>query len=350
MPHICDVCNKSFAIKGDLRTHYLKHDPMPQFKCEHCGKAFPRKGNLIRHTRKHTGEKPYKCFYCEKRFSRSENCREHQRTHTNEKRFMCNICGASFSDSGNFCKHKKAYNCNKKTKIRRRVKNKKECVSSVIKHNDKVAIQNLNDIQPMILHSTNNTFPQETLAKSLEFTPDVQTCRATLNQKLLFKSLEEFSHPISPALCETVPITYRSEMSEQSIHPDGFINGNDDIASPDEQSEVRLEEEKATTDGHTDGQAFFLVDHYDPSFSFISDSNLFIDASSIFLQQQNEREFQTNLYNDKQFNQSTQSTSLLCGSNSAYYCVDDNEIDTNKFLNDDYLLKKSDAFDTQQAH
>ncbi|XP_047134392.1 zinc finger protein 568 isoform X1 [Hydra vulgaris] len=325
MPHICDVCNKSFAIKGDLRTHYLKHDPIPQFKCDFCTKAFPRKGNLIRHMRKHTGEKPYVCLYCEKRFSRSENCREHQRTHTNEKRFMCNICGACFSDSGNFCKHKKQ-KCNKKA-------------FNLVKSDKKS--KNL---------STNIKFSRDTLEKSLDFVT-VKTCH-NANENILYRSHVElsdsnlFPNASSTSFCESIQIAYHADIIEQVIHPDKYLNGQS--SNTDAQSVIPLNNEKTSEDGRTDGHAFFLVDHFDPNFSFNNDSNLFIDTS-IFLQQQNESDFQSTLYNDdKQFNRVSQTTNLLL-ENSEYYCEDDNEIDTNKFLNDDYLLTKKNAVDAHNG-
>ena len=72
-----DVCDKSFATSGQLKTHKLTHSKEKPFKCEQCQKLFTQKTHLTRHLRTHTGEKPYTCTVCGKTFTEASNRNEH---------------------------------------------------------------------------------------------------------------------------------------------------------------------------------------------------------------------------------------------------------------------------------
>ena len=62
----CDVCNKNFSTKGNLKVHKRKHTN----QCDVCYKNFSTKDILKIHLRNHTGGKLYACEYCEKTFTK----------------------------------------------------------------------------------------------------------------------------------------------------------------------------------------------------------------------------------------------------------------------------------------
>lgn len=84
-PYICEVkiCGRSFAERGNLKTHLRTHMGLKPFICEidKCGKEFSTQGHLKDHQRRHTGERPYKCPVCEKGFMRSSTMNVHHKWH-----------------------------------------------------------------------------------------------------------------------------------------------------------------------------------------------------------------------------------------------------------------------------
>ena len=53
----CDFCQKSFHIKGNLKTHEKIHTQPKKFGCDICTKTFQQKGNLnAHHKRRHLVE------------------------------------------------------------------------------------------------------------------------------------------------------------------------------------------------------------------------------------------------------------------------------------------------------
>ena len=60
-PHMCDVCNKTFAKREHLTKHLRIHkSDNKRYSCEYCQKAFRDRYELVRHTRRHTGDFPFR--------------------------------------------------------------------------------------------------------------------------------------------------------------------------------------------------------------------------------------------------------------------------------------------------
>ncbi|XP_029159183.1 zinc finger protein 226-like [Nylanderia fulva] len=89
--HVCQICEKGFFRKADLRMHLNIHLGTNFYICEVCGRKFNHISNLIRHCRIHTGSKPYVCPICDKRFTQISSLAKHKQIHTpKDSRQYCN--------------------------------------------------------------------------------------------------------------------------------------------------------------------------------------------------------------------------------------------------------------------
>ena len=59
MPHVYNVCQKSFAPKARLIRHMMIHTGENRNLCDICQRAFAQKSHLKRHMLSHTGNKPH---------------------------------------------------------------------------------------------------------------------------------------------------------------------------------------------------------------------------------------------------------------------------------------------------
>ncbi|XP_045924918.1 zinc finger protein 420-like isoform X3 [Micropterus dolomieu] len=93
-PLPCTKCGESFKGFIDLNQHYVEvHDFRGPFRCTLCERTYTDLRGLIRHERFHTGELPFKCPKCPKAFSYASALTLHDRTHTKEAPFLCWDCG-----------------------------------------------------------------------------------------------------------------------------------------------------------------------------------------------------------------------------------------------------------------
>jgi len=103
----CNLCNKVFANKRNLREHHKIHTGEKEFSCPVCEKKFAQKGALTRHERTHTGLKPFQCSQCDYRCSDSSNLKNHEKRHTGERPFLCHQCDMTFTTLSNLKTHAK---------------------------------------------------------------------------------------------------------------------------------------------------------------------------------------------------------------------------------------------------
>ncbi|XP_078535420.1 uncharacterized protein LOC144822142 [Lissotriton helveticus] len=108
-PYVCNQCEKSYSLKGELIRHIRTHTGVRPYACTDCEKSFFQKTHLITHRRTHTGEKPYVCSFCYKRFNRKDNLNGHQRIHTGEKPYKCIECDKSFIRKGDLNEHRRRH-------------------------------------------------------------------------------------------------------------------------------------------------------------------------------------------------------------------------------------------------
>lgn len=99
----CPICNKDF--KGHLPQHLRTHTKTKPHVCAVCNTSFAQRSQLIVHQRIHSGERPYRCRVCWKAFAHSTALKLHQRRHTGEKPFVCAVCHSGFTQVPHLKKH-----------------------------------------------------------------------------------------------------------------------------------------------------------------------------------------------------------------------------------------------------
>ena len=76
----CEVCQKKFSRKVNLKSHMLTHTKVKPHECDICYKKFSRKPDLIRHFRiLHLSEKPYGCKECDGKWYTTSGGRKYWR-------------------------------------------------------------------------------------------------------------------------------------------------------------------------------------------------------------------------------------------------------------------------------
>ena len=102
----CDKCDKTFRFEHDVRVHKKRvHVGAKNNICQICQKPFHTKMELRSHQRVHTEERPHKCSVCQLCFKTIPELEKHQITHTENKNYKCHICGKNFKRKASLQKH-----------------------------------------------------------------------------------------------------------------------------------------------------------------------------------------------------------------------------------------------------
>lgn len=110
-PYICISCGTKFRQSCHLLVHIKKyHGSEKLFSCQLCEKGFVNRSELRVHTRSHSAERPFSCVQCGRTFKRRSHVSVHvKRAHTCEKPFLCKICGKRFVVISDLSSHRKKY-------------------------------------------------------------------------------------------------------------------------------------------------------------------------------------------------------------------------------------------------
>ena len=104
----CDICNKIFSNKSNLKTDVLTiHQKILPFECPYplCKKRYPNKSRYNVHLRTHLGYKPFICDICSRSFNESGNLKAHLLKHNPIKQFKCPHCEKAYKSKGHLKEH-----------------------------------------------------------------------------------------------------------------------------------------------------------------------------------------------------------------------------------------------------
>ncbi|KAJ8956118.1 hypothetical protein NQ318_016572, partial [Aromia moschata] len=111
-PEVCELCDKRFCRKAELKLHLSKHRGEKPFLCTECGKAFAQKSHLTEHMAGHGEARPFQCSYCQKAFKKNLLLKEHVKLHQGHKSFKCPLC---------------SYACYKAYRLQQHMKQQRDC-------------------------------------------------------------------------------------------------------------------------------------------------------------------------------------------------------------------------------
>ncbi|XP_053699260.1 putative zinc finger protein 735 [Sabethes cyaneus] len=93
----CTICGRKCKTQGIYKTHISYHEA-PKLPCEICGKLMRNKRSMWKHMKSHENpeDRKHVCDVCNKRFAVAYTLRVHKRIHTKEKPFACECCDKQF--------------------------------------------------------------------------------------------------------------------------------------------------------------------------------------------------------------------------------------------------------------
>lgn len=103
----CELCNKVITHSDNFIRHQSIHTGIKEYFCHMCAKKFRTKNGLNRHIKEfHCRIKNYACDICKRKFATKSTLNEHKNLHTNERPFVCDICGKAFKQKASLHVHK----------------------------------------------------------------------------------------------------------------------------------------------------------------------------------------------------------------------------------------------------
>ncbi|VDI61141.1 Hypothetical predicted protein [Mytilus galloprovincialis] len=114
----CDVCNKKFSTKANLKRHIRRHNGS-MLECSECSKQFDTKYHLENHRKLSHTAFNYKCSKCPKTFKSRVGLKNHENQHINRFKYLCPQCGKGFNYTADIEGHKsmhegtKPHSCDK---------------------------------------------------------------------------------------------------------------------------------------------------------------------------------------------------------------------------------------------
>ena len=98
-----------FTKKCVLRDHQMAHKREKPYQCEICEKRFTQRGNLKTHQKSHTSHEGFRCTYgsCNKTFVTNSYLKIHMKSHIGLRECICTFpgCGKKFYHRGNLKYH-----------------------------------------------------------------------------------------------------------------------------------------------------------------------------------------------------------------------------------------------------
>ncbi|KAF4529311.1 hypothetical protein B566_EDAN011405 [Ephemera danica] len=107
-PYECEMCNKRYHVKCDLKNHmHIHSSTISTFLCDSCGCCFASPILLLNHI--HRGHNTKPCLFCNKQFGQLLMKRHMNREHFHERKYRCDICYNSFYSTTDVEYHKKLH-------------------------------------------------------------------------------------------------------------------------------------------------------------------------------------------------------------------------------------------------
>ncbi|CAG4950758.1 unnamed protein product [Colias eurytheme] len=104
--YMCNICDKAFLLKANLKHHLACHSRNEKmFKCIYCKEKYYEQHELIEHEKQHLVDGKYLCIVCEMGFDCRNRLTSHYRVHLKVKDFMCQHCGKEFLRMNSMKRH-----------------------------------------------------------------------------------------------------------------------------------------------------------------------------------------------------------------------------------------------------